>query len=48
MNLPPSEEVVDCIGSLSFSVVASDITHQVSIEQYQNFSNEEIDVGFRL
>ena len=45
MNLPPSEEVVDCIGSLSFSVVASDITHQVSIEQYQNFSNEEIDIS---
>jgi len=45
INLPPSDEVIDCIGSLSFSVVASDITHQASIEQYQNFSNNEIDVS---
>lgn len=45
INLPPSEEVVDCIGSLSFSVVASDITHKTSIEQYQNFSNDDIDVS---
>ena len=45
MNLPPSDEVIDSIKSLSFSVVASDITHQVGIEQYQNFSNNEIDIS---
>jgi len=44
INLPPSEEVLDCIDSLSFSVVASDITHKTSIDQYQHFSNDEIDV----
>ena len=45
INLPPSEEVVDCISSLPFLVVASDITHKTSIEQYQNFSNDNIDVS---
>jgi len=45
MNLPPSDEVIDSIKSLSFAVVASDITHQVGIEQYQNFSNNEIDIS---
>jgi hypothetical protein len=45
INLPPSEEVVSCIGSLDFSVVASDITHKKSVEQYQNFSTNELDVS---
>jgi hypothetical protein len=44
INLPPSEEVVDCINSLSFFVVASDITHKTSLAEYQNFSSEGIDV----
>ena len=45
INLPPSEEVIDCINSLSFSVVASDITHKTSIAEYQRFSSEGIDVN---
>lgn len=44
INLPPSEEVIDCINSLPFLVVASDITHKTAIEQYQEFSTKEIDV----
>jgi hypothetical protein len=44
-NLPPSDEVIDHIDSLSFSVVASDITHKTSIEQYQSFSDNVIDVN---
>ncbi len=44
-NLPPSNEIIDCVKSLSFSIVASDITHQVSIEQYQNYSRDEIDIS---
>jgi len=45
INLPPSEEVIECISSLPFSVVASDITHKTSVEQYQHFSTNEIDVS---
>jgi hypothetical protein len=45
INVPPSDEVKDCIASLSFSVVASDITHKASIEQYLKFSPNEIDVS---
>ncbi|MBL4940076.1 MAG: PilZ domain-containing protein [Colwellia sp.] len=45
INLPPSAEVLASVDSLSFSVVASDITHQTAIEQYQKFSNDEIDVN---
>lgn len=45
INSPPSDEVYDCIGLLPFSVVASDITNQTSIKQYQQFSNGEIDVS---
>ena len=44
INLPPSKEVIDCINSLSFAVVASDITHEASIAEYQGFSNKGIDV----
>jgi hypothetical protein len=45
INLPPSDEVIECIGSLPFSVVASDITHKTSVEQYRDFSNNDIDVS---
>lgn len=45
INLPPSEEVINCIDSLSFSVVVSDITNQIGIEQYQQVSNEEINIS---
>jgi hypothetical protein len=45
INRPPSKEVINCINSLSFSVVASDITHETSIAEYQRFSNEGIDVN---
>jgi len=45
INLPPSEEVIECINSLPFLVVASDITHKTSIEQYQSFSKDDVDVG---
>jgi hypothetical protein len=45
INPPPSKEVIDCINSLSFSVVASDITHKTSIAEYQRFSNEGIDTN---
>jgi len=45
VNLPPSKEVIDCINSLAFLVVASDITNQTSIEQYQRFSHQNIDVS---
>lgn len=45
INLPPSSEVIDCIDTLSFAVVASDITHQTSLEQYQSFSDKPIDVN---
>ncbi|WP_159818670.1 PilZ domain-containing protein [Colwellia sp. 20A7] len=45
INLPPSKEVINCINSLSFTVVASDITHEKSIAEYQHFSNEGIDVN---
>lgn len=45
INLPPSPEVIDCIKSLAFSVVVSDITSQTAIEQYQHLSNVPIDVN---
>ncbi|MDO6506669.1 PilZ domain-containing protein [Colwellia sp. 4_MG-2023] len=45
INPPPSKEVINCIDSLSFGVVASDITHQTSIVEYQGFSNKGIDVN---
>lgn len=45
INLPPSDEVKECINSLPFAVIASDITHQTSIEQYQKFSNSQIEVS---
>ena len=45
INLPPSDEVIECIGSLPFSVVVSDITHKTSVEQYRDFSNNDIDVS---
>jgi len=45
MNLPPSDEVIESIKSLSFAVVASDITHQLGLEQYQNFSTSDIDIS---
>jgi len=45
INLPPSDEIVDCIKSLSFAIVASNVTHQIGIEQYQNYSNNEIDIS---
>jgi len=45
VNLPPSDEVVECIKSLPFAVVASDITHKTSVEQYQKFSDMPIEVG---
>tara|TARA_R110001583_G_scaffold19264_8_gene75590 strand:+ start:7049 stop:9607 length:2559 start_codon:yes stop_codon:yes gene_type:complete len=45
INLPPSDEVIECIKSLPFVVVASDITHKNSIEQYQHFSNDEINMS---
>jgi len=44
VNLPPTVEVIYCIDSLSFCVVAIDITHTTSIEQYQHFSSDELDV----
>lgn len=43
INLPPSEDVMDCIDSLPFAVIACDITHKTAVEQYVNFSNDEID-----
>lgn len=45
INLPPSDEVIDCIKSLSFAIVASNVTHQIGTEQYQNYSNEKIDIN---
>lgn len=43
INLPPSATAIECIESLAFAVVACDITHKSAVEQYRNFSNEEID-----
>lgn len=45
INLPPSEEVVKCIDSVPFAIVASDITNKASLEQYQNFSDNQIEVS---
>ena len=45
INLPPSNAVGNCIKTLSFAVVANDVTHKSSLEQYQGFSNGEIDVS---
>lgn len=45
INTPPSDDVIKCVNSLLFSVVATDITHRASIEQYQKFSDKEIDVN---
>jgi hypothetical protein len=44
INLPPSDDVIDCINSLPFAVVATDITHKTSVELYQEFSDIQIDV----
>lgn len=43
VNLPPSTKATKCLDSLSFCVVASDITHNASIEQYQKLSRDGID-----
>ena len=43
INLPPSETVIECIDSLAFAIVACDITHGSTVEQYSNYSSEEID-----
>lgn len=45
INLPPSDEVIETINLLPFAVVATDITNQTSINQYQNFSNTPIEVS---
>ena len=45
INLPPSNDVINCVDSLPFSVVANDITHKSSVDQYQKFSNDDIDVN---
>ena len=45
INLPPSGEVMDCINAIPFCVVAVDITNKISIEAYQKFSNNQIDVN---
>jgi len=45
LNLPPSNEVLSCIKALPFFITVSDVTHQASREQYQNFSDDGIEVS---
>ncbi len=43
INLPPSDEVKTSLVSLPNIVVANDITHPSTVEQYQQLSSEKID-----
>ena len=45
IHLPPSSEAMACIDALAFFVVATNITHHSAIEQYQQLSNDDIDVS---
>jgi hypothetical protein len=44
INLPPSDEVKSSLVSLPNIVVANDITHPSTIEQYQQLSSEKINL----
>lgn len=45
INVAPSDDVIQCINSVPFAIVASDITNKSSLEQYQKFSDKQIIVS---